>query len=252
MSILKNLMLAGAVFTMIGCGSGDSLTGAPEALVAAADEHDHTDELPTEVEDAIDAPSSTLTEDLKDSITYMYNEEGLAYDVYMNVYNELLTTKNITVGQLKNIAQNAETKHMQAVDGLAVKYDLNMTTYDPTLEPYSKEGIGNGKYSVQHIQDLYDALYAKGIKSKKDALEVGCMVEVVDVDDLENYIALATESNATDVLEVFDFLITGSYKHYWQFDQGLKDIGISGGCCSVDDEFSLGYDFCQPDYPNVK
>jgi hypothetical protein len=173
----------------------------------------------------------------------MYNEEGLAYNVYMNIY------KIQVVQQLQKIAENAETKHMQAVDELAVKYDLNMTTYDPTLEPYSKEGIGDDTYTVPRIQKLYDLLYAKGIKSKKDALEVGCMVEVVDVDDLKEDIALATESNATDVLEVFNFLIMGSYNHYWSFDKGLKDMGISGGCCSVEDEFGLGYDFCQPDYP---
>ncbi len=224
--LLKSLIVMGMVMGMVGCGS----SGSGEAY-----------ELP---------------QDLKDSITFMYNEEGLAYDVYLNVYNELLATKDINVTQLYMIATNAEIKHIAAVDALAIKYDLNMTTYDPTLEPYSKEGIGNGVYSIPHIQELYDALYAKGIKSKKDALEVGCMVEVIDIDDLQGYIAQAEGANALDVLKEFNFLITGSYTHYWAFDSALlkmkKSTNPDDGCCSVVDEFSLGYDFCHPEYPNPK
>ncbi|MBT8347874.1 MAG: DUF2202 domain-containing protein [Sulfurovum sp.] len=228
-SLLKSLMLMGAVLAVVGCGSGSSSTGGVEEEVVS------------------DERLSTLSQDLKDAITYMYNEEGLAYDVYMNIY------KVQSVNTLQSIAVNSETKHIEWVNELAKKYDLNITSYDPTLEPYDIEGIGDGKYSVQHIQDLYDLLYAKGIKSEKDALEVGCMVEVVDVIDLEEYIALAEESNASDVLTVFNQLIEGSYVHYWSFDDALMRMNDpsdpDAGCCSVVDEFSLGLDFCQPDYP---
>jgi len=190
--------------------------------------------------------SSGLSQDLKDAITYMYNEESLAYDVYMAIY------KKQTVEQLKNIAENSETKHIEAVNQLAIKYDLNMTTYDPTLEPYSIDGISNGVYpGVDHIQFLYDTLYAKGIQSKKDALEVGCMVEVVDVIDLQEYIKLAEESNALDVLDEFNVLLAGSYNHYWAFDSALMNLKGStdpfDGCCSVVD--ALGYSFCHSEYP---
>ena len=223
-SLMRSLIFVSAILIAVGCGGSSTSSSGDEDL-------------------------STLTQELKDSITYMYNEEGLAYDVYLNVYKELIKN-DVNVSQLQNIATNSEIKHIDAVNELAIKYDLNMTTYDPTLEPYSKEGIGDGKYSVQHIQNLYDALYPKGIKSQKDALEVGCMVEVVDIVDLEHYIALAEESNALDVLEVFDFLITGSYTHYWAFHDGLVKMGIEEGCCQVTDEFGLGLDFCHPEYPN--
>jgi len=254
-SLLKSSILVASVFALIGCGSGSS--DAPAAANVVEDpmvvedptSDDITSVLPADIQDAIDSPKSVLTEDLKDSITYMYNEEGLAYDVYMHIYNYQVANNLPTVNQLVNIASNSEIKHIDAVNELAIKYDLNMTTYDPTLEPYSKEGIGDGKYTVPHIQVLYDALYPKGIKSKQDALEVGCMVEVVDIVDLQEYIHEANEANASDVLEVFDFLITGSYAHYWAFDDGLKNMGISEGCCSVTDEFSLGLDFCHPEYP---
>ncbi|MFC2057737.1 DUF2202 domain-containing protein [Campylobacterota bacterium] len=236
--ILKSLMFVGAVLAMVGC----------------------VEEYTPPEKEAL--PMSELTQDLKDSITFMYNEEGLAYDVYLNVYNTLLDEQNITVKQLKMIAENAEIQHMAAVDALAIKYDLNMTTYDPTIEPYSKEGIGNGVYSIPHIQDLYNKLYAKGTTGanknalNKNALEMGCIVEVVDIIDLQGYIVQAEEANATDVLKEFDFLITGSYTHYWAFDKALRtlngDVNNSElGCCSIDDSV-FGSDFCHPEYPNVK
>jgi hypothetical protein len=69
------------------------------------------------------------------------------------------------------------------------------------------------------------------------------MVEVVDVNDLDEYITLAEEANATDIIDAFNVLRDGSYSHYWAFDKGLKNIGVTEGCCS------LGTDYCKPDYP---
>jgi hypothetical protein len=220
---MKSLMVMGIVLSIVGCGGGSS-TSVEEEVVPPISE----------------LPSSTLSQDLKDSITYMYNEEGLAYDVYMNIY------KIQAVNQLRNIAVNSETQHIEAVNELAIKYDLNMTEYPDTDVPYSIEGIGDGKYSVEHIQDLYNMLYDKGIQSKQDALEVGCMVEVVDIDDLDKYIELAEESNALDVLDVFNFLIKGSYNHYWTFNDALVGMGIAQGCCEMAKD--LGHDSC-PTYP---
>ncbi|WP_296824381.1 DUF2202 domain-containing protein [Sulfurovum sp.] len=198
-------------------------------------------QLPSYVVDAINAPKSTLSQDVKDALTYMYSEEGLAHDVYLDIY----TVQQVR--QLQNIATRSEVKHIDAVNQMAIKYDLNMTQYPDTDIPYSIEGIGNGKYPVDDVQYLYDLLYAKGIQSQKDALEVGCMVEVVDIDDLDTYISYARSSGATDVLSVFEFLRDGSYNHYWAFDNGLKNMGITEGCCSISD--ALGHSYCHPEYP---
>ena len=188
-----------------------------------------------------EAPLSILSPELKESIAHMYNEEGLAYDVYMNIY------KRQAVNQLQSIATKSEIKHIGWVNELAIKYDLNITDYPDLPAPYSVEGIGDGNYSVEAINVLYDILYTKGIQSKQDALEVGCMVEVVDIIDLDGYIKLAEESNASDVLSVFLNLRNGSYNHYQQFDQGLKNMGVATGCCIV--PAALGYDsFCNDEY----
>ena len=195
---------------------------------------------PSNVADALSSTKSQLTQELQDSITYMYNEEKLAKEVYLNIYEKQ------SLQQLYNIATKSEVKHEEAVNNLAIKYDLNITQYPDTDIPYDKNSIdkyGSGQYAVEAIQELYDMLYNKGINSQQDALEVGCMVEVTDIDDLDKYIIQASASNASDVLEVFNFLRDGSYIHYWAFDNGLKNIGISTGCCS------LGDTYCHPEYP---
>ena len=198
------------------------------------------------------SPMSILTQDLKDAIAYMGNEERLAYDVYMNLYDYHNENNSIQISQLQNIAQNSERTHVGIVQALVQKYDLGADDLSNVENPVadnnvSFEDMPRGVYDIPAIQELYDLLYDKGIASKQAALEVGCMVEVVDIDDLDEYIELAEESNATDVIDAFTILRDGSYKHYWAFDKGLKNMGINDGCCSL--EPALGHDFCQPDYP---
>ncbi len=224
-NIIKSVTALSSVLFLVACGS----SGGSESS-----------ELPANVQSAISAPMSALSQDVKDSLTYMYSEEGLAHDVYLNIY------KIQAVEQLQNIASKSEVKHIEAVNQLAQKYDLNITKYPDTDSPYSTDDLvryGSGQYPVEPINVLYNELYDKGIQSEQDALEVGCIVEVVDVEDLDKYIYQAQRSNATDVIEVFNFLRDGSYNHYWSFDKGLKNKGISEGCCS------LGSTYCHPEYP---
>lgn len=254
--IVKSLVGLGIVFSLVGCGGTSDLEdlvidslGSETLSFSTTDtvevtEDNRSDTLTSDVTDAIEAPKSILTQDLKDAITYMYSEEGLAHDVYLNIY------KIQPVNQLQKIAINSEVKHIEAVNEIAQKYDLNITKYPDTDRPYSTDDLeryGSGEYPVESIQELYNLLYDKGIQSVQDALEVGCMVEVVDIDDLNEYIEYAQKSNASDVLDVFEFLRNGSYNHYWAFDKGLKNMGISEGCCSVPS--ALGHDFCHPEYP---
>ena len=225
---LKSMALILITLGLIGCGNGGGKgkgdNGQAEILV----------------NDAIATEKSTLTAELQDAITYMYSEEKLAKEVYLNVYEKQ------AVKQLSNIATRSEVKHIDAVNKLAIKYDLNITLYPDTTIPYDEESLNsftNGKFPVVAIQELYDTLYDKGIQSEKDALEVGCMVEVTDVEDLDKYIEQAEKSNASDVLTIFNFLRDGSYNHYWAFNKGLTKQGISDGCCS------LGTTYCHPEYP---
>jgi hypothetical protein len=166
-----------------------------------------------------------LNSQVKKSLAYMYEEERLAKEVYLSVY------KKQPVRQLYQIATNSETRHINAVKDLARKYGVKV---------YPQQV---GHYKNPHIQELFNRLYAKGIRSQKDALEVGCIVEVTDINDLNKYIAQAQKSGARDVLHTYIFLRRGSYKHYWAFDRGLRNLGVTKGCCSLGDKY------CHPEYP---
>jgi len=191
-------------------------------------------------------PTSTLTQPLKDAIAYMGNEERLAYDVYLALYDFHLTNSATTIEQLNNIASKSEIQHIGIVQSIAQRYalsssDLSNITTAVANNTVTPETMPSGTYGIQAIQDLYDALYTKGTQSKEDALMVGCMVEVTDINDLDTYITLATDSNATDVLEAFEVLREGSYTHYWAFDKGLKNLGVAEGCYVAGDSL-LGED----------
>jgi len=168
---------------------------------------------------------STLPSSVRDSLKYMYEEERLAKEVYLSIYQRQ------PVMQLERIATRSETRHIDAVNSLARKYGVRLYAQTP------------GRYSIPAIQSLYNTLYSKGIRSRKDALEVGCMVEVTDIDDLNRYIYDAQNAGAYDIVQTYEFLRKGSYNHYWAFDRGLKQIGVSSGCCS------LGQKYCHPEYP---
>jgi hypothetical protein len=205
--------------------------------------------VPLNIKDALLTPQSTLSQETKDTLSYMGNEERLAHDIYLELYNYHMTNYNVDIQQLYTIPTKSETTHIETVQALINKYDLNSSSFTNINLPelgYQDTNVSEmtmGTYDIKAIQDLHDALLAKGEQSTQDALEVGCMVEVTDITDLLTDIQTAQDSNASDVVTAFEFLRDGSYSHYWSFDQGLKDIGVSDGCCV------LGEEYCHPEYP---
>lgn len=204
--------------------------------------------LPEDVMAAIKTPKYDIDQNITNTLSFMGNEERLAYDVYNKLY------ETYTLKQLTNIATKSEIKHIQTVQLLVQKYVTSyedFTNIDMPELSYKDTNVTDmeaGTYDIQEIQDLYDALILKGEKSEQDALEVGCMVEVTDVDDLDKYIQLAEDANATDIVTAFNFLRTASYSHYWAFDKGLKNKGITDGCCALIDEV----DYCHDEYPQTE
>ena len=233
---ILSLITVATLALMNGCGSSNG-NGNNDGTSS-------TDtELPSDVQIAIDAPTSTLSEELANTLAYMGNEERLAYDVYNYLYGEFGTK------QFTNIATKSEYKHITAVQQLVQKYKLddtsNFTNVDLPALGYKNTPIENmkaGSYDISAIQALYDDLTAQGSESEIDALKVGCTIEVVDVTDLDAYITIAKSDNATDIVTVFNFLRDGSYNHYWAFDKGLKNKGVENGCCTWSE-------LCHPEYP---
>lgn len=184
--------------------------------------------------------ADSLTDAQKYSLAHMWNEERLAYDLYQALY------KVTNVEQMKNISEQSEIVHISLVQELVQFYDINITNLVDYTENYSLaelEAMPSGVYGIDSIQNLYDSLYADGIASAAASFEVGCKVEVVDVNDLDEYIREAGTNQA--LIDTFTILRNGSYRHYWAFDSGLKNIGVSDGCCS------LGAAYCktEAEYP---
>jgi len=194
--------------------------------------------LPAVVTDALNSVPSVLSDEVKNDLAYMGNEERLAYDVYNKLATLFPEQK-----PLVNIPTNSEIQHINSIKALVTKYDVNITDLSVVDINESRLNIDAnltevaGVYNIQAVQDLYDSLTATGEASAVDALKVGCMVEVTDVDDLDVDIIDAEESNATDVVDVFNFLRDGSYSHYWAFDSALKGLGVTEGCCAAGDEY---------------
>ena len=177
----------------------------------------------------------SLSTELKNSLAYMGNEERLAYDVYQNLYNYHITESATEVKQLKNISEKSEIKHIGIVQDVVKRYALNPEDVTNVVNPVADRDVAisampSGEYDIPAIQELYNVLYAKGTASTTEALMVGCMVEVTDVEDLDKYIEQAESSNAKDIVEAFTVLRAGSYNHYWAFDKGLKNAGVANGC----------------------
>jgi len=235
-----------------GNGQGNGNKRGQGAGEGSAEAHGNGASAETHGQGSIDLGTTTytLSQELKDAIAYMGNEERLAHDVYLNLYDKYKDSSDASaLYPLYNIATKSETKHVETVQAIVKKYSLGATALTNVSTPLVENGaatpvdqLPRGKYDIQKIQDLYDALYEKGSKSAKDALEVGCMVEVTDVNDLDEYISLAQGDGAQDVQSAFEKLRNASYNHYWAFDRALKNMGVEDGCCS------LGEDFCK-EYP---
>jgi hypothetical protein len=173
--------------------------------------------------------NSDISVELKKSLAYMGNEERLAFDLY-NEFYELFPD----ITQLTNIANRSEIKHIQAVQKLIKNYEITGTELSDsnfTSLYYQNKTIPEmtaGVYGVLSIQELYNALIIDGSKGEVDALKVACKVEVIDIEDLNKYLLLA--KNTTDIKDTFEFLRSGSYIHYWRFDESLKNKGVQDGC----------------------
>ncbi len=147
----------------------------------------------------------TLTDDESNGLLFMREEEKLAHDVYINLYN--LWGNNVFLSISKS-----ETRHTESVLNLIEKFGLQ----DPALPEA-------GSFSNSDLQSLYNQLMSAGSESLVAALKVGATIEEVDILDLEE--RMAQTSNAT-VLKVYSMLEKGSYAHLRAFVYQLKLNGV--------------------------
>jgi hypothetical protein len=150
--------------------------------------------------------ASAITSTDAANILFLKQEEKLARDVYQALYEKWghTTFANIKV---------SEQRHMDAVDGLIARYRLT----DPT-PPEA------GQFTYTELQELYAQLIAKGELSLKDALEVGVLIEDLDIEDIQEMLDATTVSV---IRRVLTNLQNGSYNHLAAFNNALDQLAAS-------------------------
>ncbi|MGD9091283.1 MAG: DUF2202 domain-containing protein [Anaerolineales bacterium] len=141
-----------------------------------------------------------LNEAEKEALIFMREEEKLAHDVYLVMYDlwGLPIFLNIS---------SSEQSHTEAVKALLDGYDVP----DPVSD-------ARGVFTNPDLQALYNELVAQGSQSLSDALLVGAVIEEIDILDLQERLA---QTDNADIQHVFTNLLKGSSNHLRAFTSTL-------------------------------
>jgi hypothetical protein len=151
-----------------------------------------------------DASSLDATE--TENLIYMREEEKLARDVYITLYE----TWSLPV--FDNIAASEET-HTTQVEDMLDKYRVTDPVVDDTV----------GVFVDPHLASLYTTLVDQGSASSLAALYVGAAIEEIDMIDLQE--AIDASDNA-DIRQLYENLMSGSRNHLRAFVGQIEDLGI--------------------------
>jgi len=143
-----------------------------------------------------------LTDEQKDTLFFIYQEEKVARDVYITL-GKLYPNENTFAS-----IQLSEQRHIDSARGLC-------ETYGVSIDGVDEESVGN--FVLPVLQELYDTCVSEGQKSLLDALKVGELIEITDIDDLEE----ASVGMPADVVSVFESLKEGSLSHLDAFTAAI-------------------------------
>ena len=139
------------------------------------------------------------------SLTFMREEEKLARDVYRVLFERW------NYAAFDRIAAS-EQQHFATIGTLLTRYNIP----DPAATDTP------GVFADPKLTTLYAELTAKGALSLKDALEVGVMIEKVDIADL----SAANTTTKLDIKRVFTNLMLGSFNHLDAFESALELLAV--------------------------
>jgi len=138
--------------------------------------------------------TTELTEEQKDMLFFIYQEEKLARDVYITLSKTHKDEFTFTFMQIE------EQKHVDSARELCNTYGVETSHAD--------EGLV-GKFESQVLQTLYTACIEKGKRSLLDALEVGEFIEITDIEELEQ----ASVGMPNDIVQIYEKLKQGNLNH---------------------------------------
>ncbi len=150
-------------------------------------------------------PAGELSDAEKAGLIQMREEEKLAHDVYVTLYEKW--GQNI----FNNILKSEQT-HTDTVKYILDKYKIEDPVKDITV----------GVFTSSQMQGLYDSLVEQGNKSLIDALVVGATIEDLDIDDLNKLLA---QTDNEDIKIAYQNLNRGSHNHMRAFTRNLERNG---------------------------
>ena len=186
-----------SVVLLVGCGGELGITtttasvGVTLTTAAVGQDGDHP---------AADIAAGLLSDEEREALIYLREEEKLAHDVYAVLHEKWGTRVFENIGA-------SEARHMASMKTLLASYGL--------ADPVGDNEIG--VFANEDLQKLFDALVAQGSVSEAEALKVGVAIENKDIGDLERLVATTTHS---DISQVAQNLLAGSRNHLSAFSKG--------------------------------
>ncbi len=196
------VLILGAV-TLAGCSYNTSAqpSGTEQNTITTDEARQNTITTTTDKKEE----NYTLTQAEIDGIMQMREEEKLARDVYLYLYQKW------QLPIFNNIAAS-EQQHMDSVEGLINLYNLD----DPIKQ--DQPGI----FSNEEIANLYNQLTSQGDVSINKALAAGAMIEEMDIKDLTTLLAQTDNQN---IITVYENLMRGSRNHLRAF---IRNMDMQG------------------------
>lgn len=136
-----------------------------------------------------------------EGLIYMREEEKLAHDVYITLYQQW------GLSIFNNIA-TSEDRHESKIETLLENYQVGDSVGDNPI----------GVFVNPDLQQLYNNLVAQGSQSLTEALNVGVLIEETDIADLQARIA---QTDNADIQRVYEQLLSGSNNHLIAFTSTL-------------------------------
>lgn len=152
-------------------------------------------------------PFQSISDAEKISLLHMREEEKLARDVYITLYNKH------GVKVFDNISMSEQT-HTDAILQLLTKYSIN--------DPIGTNAVG--VFTDPGLQALYTSLVNSGNVSILEAYKVGATIEDLDLYDLKNDLLKVDNQ---DIILVYQLLSKGSRNHMRSFYGNLKSLGFT-------------------------
>jgi hypothetical protein len=183
----------------LACSNGDTLVGGQD------DSTSEVNQVSTCCLETVNDSSFTVEE--IESLYFMAEEEKLARDVYLELFDRWGSKSFYNISQ-------SEQQHINAVTNLLERSGQSLPSTLNSL----------GEFENQELQNLFNELMDVGSQSLVDALKVGALIEEVDIEDIDKLRMTVVTHPAIDY--VYNALREGSENHLRAYVRNLSNQGI--------------------------